>query len=293
MQISAFRHFLAVLEAGSVRKAAEWQNISPSAITRQIQSLEHQFSAILLERTHAGVMPTAEGKALEAHFRIIAEEFDNAQSQIDAIRGLITGTIRFAVIEGAIHNWLFPAIEKFRSNYPGVTFSGHILGSEAVVEAVAKSRVDFGIAINPEPLPELEVLKKFKTGFVVVAPTGHPLAGKTKLTLSEIAPHDLALLDQDFYTRWLLVRETRKRKLNMRTILEINQIEALIAFVKQTGTITVIPDFAVSPVAQAFGLHVMPVVDLKFSGSATSMIAKRDRRMSVACINFLQQFHGP
>ena len=54
--IEKLRLFLVILEEGSIRRAAERSHISQSAVTRQIQLLEHDLGGRVLERTSAGVV---------------------------------------------------------------------------------------------------------------------------------------------------------------------------------------------------------------------------------------------
>jgi DNA-binding transcriptional LysR family regulator len=62
--IEKLRLFLTILEEGSLRRAAARCRLAQSAMTRQIQLLEHDLGGRVLERTSAGVRPTSAGHAL-------------------------------------------------------------------------------------------------------------------------------------------------------------------------------------------------------------------------------------
>ena len=68
--IEKLRLFLTVLEEGSLRRAADRLHISQSAITRQIQLLEHDLGGRILKRTSAGVRPTNGGHTLAGKARL-------------------------------------------------------------------------------------------------------------------------------------------------------------------------------------------------------------------------------
>src|SRR5258708_6645837 len=76
--IEKLRLFLVILEEGSLRRAAERLHISQSAITRQIQLLEHDLGGRLLERTSVGVRPTNGGQTL-------ARKSKNPFAQYDSV----------------------------------------------------------------------------------------------------------------------------------------------------------------------------------------------------------------
>ena len=59
---TAFKYFEAVIELGSIRKAAERLHISASSISRQIQKLEHHYGVPLLVRQAQGVRLTPAGE---------------------------------------------------------------------------------------------------------------------------------------------------------------------------------------------------------------------------------------
>src|SRR5258705_8913493 len=86
--LEKLRLFLVVLEEGSLRRAAERLRISQSAITRQLQLLEHDLGGRVLERTSAGVRPTSGGHALAEKARGLVADYD---STIAVVRRLGRG----------------------------------------------------------------------------------------------------------------------------------------------------------------------------------------------------------
>jgi len=66
--VEKLRLFLTILEEGSLRRAAERCRIAQSAITRQIQLLEHDLGGLILERTSSGVrLPPVGMRSLKKH----------------------------------------------------------------------------------------------------------------------------------------------------------------------------------------------------------------------------------
>src|SRR5258708_13283115 len=80
--IEKLRLFLVILEEGSLRRAAERLHISQSAITRQIQLLEHDLGGRVLERTSTGVRPTNGGHALAEKTRSLLADYDLVMAQV-------------------------------------------------------------------------------------------------------------------------------------------------------------------------------------------------------------------
>jgi len=129
MQISMLKYFLAVAETGSIRQASLTLHVSASAISRQIQNLEHSFQTTLFDRCADGMLLTEEGKILALHMQRTMREMELARAKIADLHGLTAGTVRYATIEGVVRAWLFPAIADFQSLYPLVKFKGVISGA--------------------------------------------------------------------------------------------------------------------------------------------------------------------
>src|SRR5260370_6189811 len=76
------RSFLAVIEEGSLHRAATRLNMSQSALSRQMQALEHELGGKLLERSSTGVRPTAGGHALAAKIGGLLASYDSAMLEV-------------------------------------------------------------------------------------------------------------------------------------------------------------------------------------------------------------------
>ena len=85
--IEKLRLFLVIIEEGSLRRAAERLHISQSAVTRQIQLLEHDLGGQVLERASSGVRPTIGGQTLARKARGLLADY----SVMAEIRSLVRG----------------------------------------------------------------------------------------------------------------------------------------------------------------------------------------------------------
>ena len=86
--IEKLRMFFVILEEGRLRRAAERVHLSQSAITRQIQLLEHDLGGRVLERTSAGVRPTVGGHALAEKATALLADYDSVMAEV---RRLVRG----------------------------------------------------------------------------------------------------------------------------------------------------------------------------------------------------------
>lgn len=114
------RHFLAVVERGSISGAAAALQVNHSTVLRHITALEDLLGARLFDRLPGGYTLTAEGHAL-------AEGLAGVRAQIEAAtRGLqggdaqIRGTVRLTTTDTLLHGLLLPALARFRELHPAV-----------------------------------------------------------------------------------------------------------------------------------------------------------------------------
>lgn len=261
--------------------------MSPSAISRQIQNLEHSFHAPLFERRASGMSLTEEGRILELHMRRTMREMELARASIDDLHGLVSGTVRYATIEGVARAWLFPAIGDFQGHHPGVMFKGNITGTEAAYAAVENDRVDFGIAIEDESRPEIEVVKRFATRFKVAMPPDHPLAGNPLLRLSDLSAYGLTMLGPQFQTRRSLNSAVSRLGLSISVIFELEHIELIKLHVLATGGITILPDYAVGHESVTGKMAVADVDEQEIPQTATVLCVRRERQLSTAAESFI------
>src|SRR5689334_4895291 len=94
-QIEAFR---AVIETGTVSRAAERLSISQPAVTKLIQNLEHGTGLQLFQRTPGRVSPTTEAMLLFDEVERIFKGLSGLQNFVGEIRTLHHGHLRVGVM---------------------------------------------------------------------------------------------------------------------------------------------------------------------------------------------------
>src|SRR4029453_5647369 len=93
MDVRQLEMFRAVAEEGAFTRAAERLHVSQSAISRQLQVLEHELGTLLLRRTGRGVSMTPHGELLLAAANRINREIQDAVSQISDTLALQRGLV--------------------------------------------------------------------------------------------------------------------------------------------------------------------------------------------------------
>ena len=186
--IERLRAFLAVIEEGSLHRAASRLRLSQSALSRQMQALEHELGGRLLERTSTGVLPTNGGFALAAKASALLASHD---ATLIEMRRLLRGEnepLRVGTVGSAAQEYLGPAIAAFRRSYPKTKVKLLDLSPGEQIAALRRGEIDVALTDHGGNLlsRDFYTRKVATVGSVVVLPAGHPLMSRKTLRLAEL-----------------------------------------------------------------------------------------------------------
>src|SRR5438034_7969472 len=200
MQIESLKVFCDLAETESFTKAAHINNVTQSAVSQQISSLERQFKSLLIERSKKKFRLTREGQVLYDYSKQIIQTYEALQSKLQEIKDVISGTIRVATIYSIGLHDLPPYIKKFLKNYPTVNVHVEYRRSNQVYEDVLSNVVDLGLVAYPVRDPKLEIFPLHKEALVLVCHPTHPLAKLKSIKLKEIAGQKFVGFEPDIPT---------------------------------------------------------------------------------------------
>lgn len=188
MELRQFRHFIAVAEELSFRKAARRLNMAQPPLTTSIKKIEEELGVVLLERSNRITQLTPAGRSFFEEAARTVKQAERAVSIArNAARGL-TGTLRVTFLASAMTTLLPSILRDFRKEYPDVELDLEELPNHHQVSALLEERVDIAFLVFPFQLPEgmsSEIL--FRDEFVVAMPAEHPLARLDVVSLSMLA----------------------------------------------------------------------------------------------------------
>lgn len=140
--LPALHHFAAVVRHGSFRAAARQLNLSPSAMSHAVSTLERRLGLPLLNRTTRSIALTPEGQALleglDPALARIGEAVDTARAMA---RG-VAGSLRIAAPRSLSRSLLLPLVHAFREQHPEVIVELH---ADDSLQDIVADRFDFGL----------------------------------------------------------------------------------------------------------------------------------------------------
>ncbi|MES2507261.1 MAG: LysR substrate-binding domain-containing protein [Verrucomicrobiota bacterium] len=292
-ELRHLRYFLAVAESHNFRRAAANLHLSQPTLSHQIKQLELQMGAPLFERLSRTVRLTAAGAVLHKRALLMMRELEDAKKEIAELQSMQSGELRIGIVS-TVNVALVPeAVSTFRQLHPKVSVAIRELPMEALEAELLAGKLDLGISfLPPRSGARLETEPLFVERLVAVLPEGHRFRKKRRVTLSDMLAEPLVLLSHGYCTQELVLESAALQGLEqiLKPAIEMNSIEGVLATVRQTGMITLLPDAAVRW-AQYPDLEVRPLSDknedLSFRRVGLQWV-KGGHRGSAAC-SFAEQ----
>lgn len=144
------RALAAVAEWSSYRRAAQAMNVSPSALSQAVRTLEQALGVPLLQRTTRSVAPTEAGRALLAELQPLLAGLDSALANVGRFQALVRGTLRLNLPRSAASLWLEPLLGDFLRAHPGIQLE---VSSQDAMADIVPGGFDAGVRF-PEALPQ-------------------------------------------------------------------------------------------------------------------------------------------
>jgi len=182
------RSFLAVIEEGSLHRAASRLNISQSALSRQMQALEHELGGQLLERSSTGVQPTHGGRALAGRMGAFLTSYD---SNLQAVRRIIrgeAGELRIGYLASAYQEYLEPALGELRRLHPDTKVKLlDLFPGEQILE-LRQGNIDMALTQASANLlgREFQTRKLAVIKSIACLPCDHNIASRNQVKLADL-----------------------------------------------------------------------------------------------------------
>jgi DNA-binding transcriptional LysR family regulator len=198
MELRHLRYFKAVAELLNFSRAAEQLHVAQPALSRQIQALEEDLGARLLDRNRVRVQLTDAGRSFYAHSCKILAQVDMAVANIKEVTEGRGGEL-IVCNDWRIASPFVPAtLRAFQARYPRAGVVLRDLRIHEQLAALRAHRAHLGFVMQSALVPhqDLASLLVFKSDLLAVLPTSHPLAGRRSLRLAELADETWVSLDE-------------------------------------------------------------------------------------------------
>ncbi|HEY4761089.1 MAG TPA: LysR family transcriptional regulator [Thermoguttaceae bacterium] len=242
MNIETLRIFCDVVQHQSFSRGAVVNEVSQSAATQSVHRVESHFGVQLVDRSKRPFVLTPEGQACYEGFREVLELYDSVEARVRSLRMEISGLVRVASIYSVGLHDMSRCMQEFMRGYPKAKVRLEYLRPNKVLDAVLNAEVDLGIISYPLGTPDLNVIPLRSEKMVVVCPPHHPLTRHKAVTSEHLQGEDFVGFDRDLSIRKEIDRHFRQRGVNVRIIMEFDNIETIKQAVQIGTGISILPE---------------------------------------------------
>ncbi|MCU0533439.1 MAG: LysR family transcriptional regulator [Hydrococcus sp. Prado102] len=150
LKIFQLQVLIAVADCSSFSEAAQEMQLSQSAVSYAIASLEKELGVILFSRGRYGAQLTPVGEQIVVRAREAIDLLDDIVKQANLAKGLQGGHVRISSFRSAATHILPDVIAEFCRRYPAIAVSiADYEDSPDVEEDLRKGRADLGVTYLP------------------------------------------------------------------------------------------------------------------------------------------------
>ena len=239
--------FYAVAEAGSFTRATINLNLSQSAISRQIQSLEEDLKVQLFERHARGLTLTENGEYVFKTAREVISKLKDVETSLSDQKNKPTGKLTITTVRSFGTHWLTPRIQEFMQLNPNIEVE--LIFDDEELD-LSTRQADIGIFMRrPKQLNYIQ-RKLVDINYYIYGSTKYLDKYGIPKTINDLNKHKFISFGKGapspvFNPDWALklgVKDNKKRK----SVMKVNSVMGLLLAVESGVGLAALPEYLVS-----------------------------------------------
>lgn len=232
--LTAYRIFYTVANAGNISKAARELYISQPAISKSIQKLEENTGCKLFLRSSRGVKLTPEGELLYSYVKNAFETLSLGEEKLRRSIELGVGHLNIGVSSALCKYILLPYLKEFIRQHPYISISIACQSTNETLKLLDEEKIDIGLVGKPENRKnfQFDFLEEIEDVFVAAKDYLRHLKERG-VKKQEILSHStLMLLDKNNVTRQYIDEYLQENQIRIQDSIDISDMDLLIEFAK-------------------------------------------------------------
>jgi molybdate transport repressor ModE-like protein len=226
VSLRQLRVLAAVVRTGSVTAAAKRLNVSPPAITLQMQLLQDQARLPLVNRTAAGTTATEAGAEILRTIDQIEAILEDCTEALASIAGARHGSVSVGVISTA--KYFAPRVlGDFVRAHPGLELRLTIGNRADMIGGLQRNEIDIAVMGRPPDDLDVDTAVIGDHPHVIIAAPDHPLAKKRLVRAGQLADEVFLVREPGSGTRDLMERFFASAKISPRIGMQISSNETI------------------------------------------------------------------
>ncbi len=287
MTLENLKVFRDIAQTKRISRGAAMNGISQSAASQLIQQLERRLGVELFDRSTRPLALTPAGKLYSDACRDILRRYEEAGTEIAALKADSAGSVRLACIYSIGLYEMARHMAEFQKLNPKARVHLEYMRPDKIYEAVLNDHTDLGMLSYPAPGRELRVIPWRHERMVVVVNPEHRLAGCESVGAAELAGEPLVSFDEELPIRKALDAFLRDSKVETEPVLEFDNIQMIKEAVAAGSGISVLPEQTVAEEVAQKRLVALPLRDSHLV-RPVGIICRRGKKLSPTAQQFVE-----
>lgn len=281
VEFRQFELFLAVIDCASVTRAAEKVNLSPGAVSLQLQNLAAELRTDLFVRSGKHIVPTPAALRLAQYARSVTAQMRQIEQEFSRDPHHDRMPFHFATGATALIHQLGRPLRLLRKNFPQTSIGITVAPTEEMVAGLLQRRFDLALISLPFQNDEIDVIPLFEEELLVLKPSPRRITGWRVGTVepSELAGVSMVLYPKRSNMRSMIDNFCRDLEINPRVIMEADDTEAMKKLVETGFGYSVLPEFALRGGPRFF--QVLRVQGRRLARTQALAMAKSQHRRAL------------
>lgn len=187
LEIKHLETLTAIRNFGNLQEAAEYLSVTQSALSHQLRELENRLGTTVLNRRTRPARLTTAGLRILALADDILPKIKSTERELQKLATGNTGRLHLAIECHSCFEWLMPALDAYRQQWPQISLDLSAAFSFAPFPALRRGDLDLVITSDPVRSENIDYVPLFKYELVIAVSADNPLSQKRY-----IKPQDLA-----------------------------------------------------------------------------------------------------
>ncbi len=247
MDVRQLRYFVAIIDAGSMSKAAERLFVAQPSLSQMMVTLESELEEPLLIRSPQGVTATEAGKSLYQLARDVLRRVDEIPQRVKSGGGSESGTVAIGFPTTIASVLATPLFERTARRYPAIRLQIFESMSGYITELLANGRLDLAILFRDTESLGVSVHPLFDEDLYVVGGTidGLPDAADT-CALALLAGVPMVAPGRANGLRLQIERTFAQADVELNIVADIDSLPTLLDIAESGSACTVLPASALA-----------------------------------------------
>jgi DNA-binding transcriptional LysR family regulator len=253
--------FVRIAQTGSMTAGAQLAQMSLSAASSRMRSLEEELGTRLLYRENNGVSLTSAGERLLAHARRVLQLTDRLGGDLCAFSSRVLSSVAVHANPAAVAEFLTDALRSFLAANPQVDIELEERLDADIVAAVNKGTADIGIVSDPVRSDGLHQIPCHDSRLVLAVRADHRLAGAGRVAFADTLDEDHVTLDDGSSLHSLLRNAAAGLDQPLPVRIQVSSLGSVCTMVEAGIGVAVLPSGAAAKYARQMRIELVELAD--------------------------------